>query len=197
MPVEFLGSFPGLEGRPEPVRPEFALLGRSNCGKSSLINYLLGQRDLARTSRQPGKTRLFNYFRVHDRFDLVDLPGYGYAKVSKKQREAWWSLLRRYLLQDERLTAALHLLDGRHAPSDHDHEVSGLLRQAGRPFAVVITKLDKLAQRERKPAFQRIIQDLALAADTPFLLTSATRKLGKDEVFGWIEDVLTAGEASV
>lgn len=190
MQVEFLGSFPELTGRPESVRPEFALLGRSNCGKSSLINYVLGRSGLARTSRQPGKTRLFNYFRVGDRFDLVDLPGYGYAKVSKSQRESWWSLLRQYLMQDSRLTAALHLVDGRHPPSDHDHEISGLLQARGLPFAVVVTKLDKLTQKEQMPSFRRIITDLELSADTPFLLTSAAQRRGRDEVLGWIEAVL-------
>jgi GTP-binding protein len=191
MQAEFLGSFPTLVGRPEPARPEFALLGRSNCGKSSLINYLLGRSGLAHTSRQPGKTRLLNYFRVADRYDLVDLPGYGYAKVSKRQRESWWSLLRDYLSGDARLTAALHLLDGRHEPGDHDQEISRLLRDGGLPFAVVVTKLDKLTQKEQMPAFRRIIGSLALAPDTPFLLTSAQRRIGRDEVFSWIGEVLT------
>ena len=122
MQVDFLGSFPGLEGRPEPVCPEFCLLGRSNCGKSSLINYVLGRKGMARTSRQPGKTQLLNYFRVQQTFDLVDLPGYGYAKVSKARRESWWTLLRRYILEDQRLTAGLHLIDARREPGDHDRE---------------------------------------------------------------------------
>ena len=192
MNVTFLGSFPGLTGRPEPVLPEFAFLGRSNCGKSSLINYVLGRKGLARTSRQPGKTRLLNYFRVDERFDLVDLPGYGYAKVSKVQREAWWKLFRRYLTDDPRLSAVLHLLDARHAPSERDHEVMRLLQESGLPYAVVATKYDKLSQKERMPALRRIIDDLALSPDTPFLPTSAKKRAGRDDVLGWIEEVLTA-----
>jgi len=197
MQIEFLGSFPGLTGRPEPVRPEFALLGRSNCGKSSLINYLLQRRELARTSRKPGKTQLLNYFRVQDRYDLVDLPGYGYAKVSRSQRESWWALFRRYLLHDERLAGTLHLLDARHEPGDHDQEISALLRTRGLPFAVVLTKMDKLTQKERMPAFRRIIEVLALQADTPFLLTSSSRRRGRDEVLAWIDEVLTGVDHGV
>ena len=197
MQVEFMGSFPGLSGRPEPVLPEFALLGRSNCGKSSLINYLLGRKALARTSRQPGKTQLLNYFRVQERFDFVDLPGYGYAKVSKVQRESWWAMFRRYLTRDERLTGALHLLDARHEPGGHDQEISAMLRARGLPFAVVLTKMDKLNQRDRTPAFRRIIAGLELAADTPFLLTSSRRGRGRDETLAWIDEVLTGDDHGV
>jgi len=197
MQVEFLGSFPDLTGRPEPIRPEFALLGRSNCGKSSLINYLLQRKELARTSRKPGKTQLLNYFRVQGRYDLVDLPGYGYAKVSRSQRESWWGLFRRYLVNDERLTGTLHLLDARHEPGDHDQEISAMLRARGMPFAVVLTKMDKLTQKERMPAFRRIIETLELQADTPFLLTSSSRGRGRDEVLAWVEEVLTRDDHGV
>jgi len=197
MQVDFLGSFPGLDGRPEPVCPEFCLLGRSNCGKSSLINYLLGRKGMARTSRQPGKTQLFNYFRVQDRYDFVDLPGYGYAKVARTRREAWWSLLRKYLERDERLTAALHLMDARRAPSDHDREVAAMLRDRGVPSAVVVTKLDKLNQRDRMPAFRGIIAGLSLDAESPFLLTSSHRGTGREEVLAWIEEVLTVNADGV
>lgn len=197
MQVEFMGSFPGLSGRPEPVLPEFAFLGRSNCGKSSLINHLLGRKALARTSRQPGKTQLLNYFRVEARYDLVDLPGYGYAKVSKVQRESWWALFRRYLTRDERLSGALHLLDARHEPGGHDQEISAMLRARGLPFAVVLTKMDKLNQRDRMPAFRRIIAALELSAETPFLLTSSRRGRGRDEVLAWIDEVLTGSDHGV
>lgn len=197
MEVAFLGSFPGLTGRPEPVRPEFALLGRSNCGKSSLINHVLQRKELARTSRKPGKTQLLNYFRVDDRYDLVDLPGYGYAKVSRSQRESWWALFRRYLLDDARLTGTLHLLDARHEPGDHDQEISAMLRTRGLPFAVVLTKMDKLTQKERMPAFRRIIEALELPAVTPFLLTSSSRGRGRLEVLAWIDEVLTGEDHRV
>jgi len=197
MQVDFLGSFPDLKGRPEPVLPEFAFLGRSNCGKSSLINYVLRRKGMARTSRQPGKTRLLNYFRIDDRFDLVDLPGYGYAKVSKVQREIWWKLFQRYLQSDDRLAAVLHLVDARHEPSDRDREVSQILQNNGLPFAVVLTKLDKLTQKEQVPAFRRIITGLELKAETPFLVTTAAKRKGRDEVLGWIEEVLTASDRSV
>lgn len=197
MQVEFLGSYPGLEGRPEPVLPEFAFLGRSNCGKSSLVNYLLGRKALAHISRQPGKTRLLNYYRVEERYDLVDLPGYGYARVSKAMRESWWSLMRRYLASDRRLTAALLLLDPRREPDDRDGEVVQMLQEGARPFAIVVTKVDKLTQRERKPAFLRIIHTLGLSPETPFLLTSSVRRTGREEVQAWFTEVLTGADHGV
>lgn len=194
MQATFIGSFPNLTQRPCPVLPEFACLGRSNCGKSSLINYLLQRRDLARTSRQPGKTRLLNYFLVDDSFYLVDLPGYGYAKVSKQQREQWWKLFQLYIQANDRSPAILHLLDGRHAPSQQDREVSQLIVQSGRPFALVATKVDKVRKNERLAHFRRIIAGLALAADVPFLPTSARQRIGRTEVLGWIEGILTGPE---
>jgi GTP-binding protein len=197
MQVEFLGSYPGLEGRPVPALPEFAFLGRSNCGKSSLVNYLLGRKALAHTSRQPGKTRLLNYYRVQERYDLVDLPGYGYARVSKAMRASWWTLMRRYLTDDARLTAALLLLDPRREPDDLDGEVVQMLREGKRPFAIVVTKTDKLTQRERKPAFLRIIHTLGLPPETPFLLTSAVRRIGRDEVQAWLGEVLTGADHGI
>jgi GTP-binding protein len=124
-------------------------------------------------------------------FFLVDLPGYGYARVSRSQRESWWALFRRYLLRDDRLTGTLHLLDARHEPGDHDQEISALLRTRGLPFAVVLTKMDKLTQKERLPAFRRIIETLELPAETPFLLTSSSRGRGREEVLAWVDEILT------
>lgn len=190
MQATLVGSYPGLAQRPLPALPEFACLGRSNCGKSSLINYLLQRRALARTSRQPGKTRLMNYFLIDGRYYLVDLPGYGYAKVSKELREQWWRLFNGYIRSEERPLAFLHLLDGRHAPSEQDREVSRLLVDSGRPFALVATKIDKVGQGDRLAGYRRIIEDLGLAADVPFLPTSARGRLGRGEVLGWIESLL-------
>lgn len=197
MQVEFLGSFPSLAGRPEPVLPEFAFLGRSNCGKSSLINYVLQRKGLARTSRQPGKTRLLNYFLVSDAFYLVDLPGYGYAKVSKTQRAAWWKLFKAYLTAQDRPLAVLHLLDSRHAPSERDCEISALLRESGHPFAVVATKVDKLPKNKQITHFRQIIMGLELSGDVPFLPTSAAKRQGRTELLGWVNEVLTPGDHGV
>jgi GTP-binding protein len=191
MQATFVASYPDLTQRPEPVLPEFAFLGRSNCGKSSLINYLLQRKDLARTSRQPGKTRLLNYFLIDETYYLVDLPGYGYAKVSKQQRQQWWNLFTRYIRTTDRPLAVLHLLDSRHAPSEQDREVSGIIEHSGRPFALVATKIDKVRQSSRLEHYRAIIDGLSLKPETPFLPTSANEQRGRDEVLGWIDHVLS------
>jgi len=195
--VSFAGSFPDLAQRPAPALPEFACLGRSNCGKSSLINYFLQRRGLARTSGQPGKTRLFNYFLVDGRYYLVDLPGYGYARVSQEQRRRWWRLFEEYLASADRSLAVLHLLDCRPPPSDQDREVSSWVVRSGRPFAVVATKIDKVGATVRLAHYRRIIRDLGLASGVPFLPTSCRQRLGRDEMLGWVEEVLTAGDHGV
>ncbi len=190
MQVTFVGSFPDLAQRPQPPLPEFACLGRSNCGKSSLINYLLQRKGLARTSGQPGKTRLWNYFLVGEHYYLVDLPGYGYARVSKQQREQWQRLFVQYLQAADRPLAVLHLLDSRHAPSALDQRISALLVASGRPFALVATKIDKVASTRRLAHYRRIIADLELEPDVPFLPTSAHERVGREEVLAWLEKSL-------
>ncbi len=197
MNVEFMGSFPGPADRPPPLLPQFAFLGRSNCGKSSLINEVLQRKGLARTSGQPGKTRLWNYFRVDARFDLVDLPGYGYAKVSKQQRERWWDQFRAFLAAPEGPAAVLHLLDARRVPSEQDRQISHWLLQSGLPFALVVTKVDKVGSTRRLAQYRQIIGALDVPADTAFLPTSAATRLGRAEVLGWIDAVLTASDHGV
>ncbi|MDD5719662.1 MAG: ribosome biogenesis GTP-binding protein YihA/YsxC [Candidatus Krumholzibacteria bacterium] len=197
MQVTFAGSFTDLRQRPQPILPEFACLGRSNCGKSSLINYLLQRKSLAHTSRHPGKTQLLNYFLVAGGYYLVDLPGYGYAKVSRLQRQRWWQLFSEYVADPQRNLAVLHLLDSRHAPSEHDREVSGWLVESGRPFAVVATKIDKVGATQRLAHYRRIIADLGLAADVPFLPTSSAMKIGRQEVMNWVRETLVIADEGV
>ncbi len=190
MEVVFVKSCADLTDRPATPLPEFVFLGRSNCGKSSLINYLLQRRNLAHTSGRPGKTQLLNYYLVDDRYHLVDLPGYGYARVSKERRERWWTLFRRLLAGQDRALAVVHLLDGRHEPSAQDREVAGWIRDCGHPYAVAVTKIDKVAQVDRTGQYRRIIAGLALPPTTPFVPTSAAKKLGRKELLGWMEDLL-------
>jgi GTP-binding protein len=192
MKVEFVTSSPDLRGRPDRVLPEFAFIGRSNCGKSSLINHFLDRTNLAHTSGKPGKTRLLNYFLVEDEFYLVDLPGYGYAKVGKKTRAAWMALFRRYLQCDDRPMALFHLLDVRRQPSAEDLEVSGWVRQSGHPFALAVTKIDKIGTNSLPGRFQEIIKALGVPAATPFFPTSAVKGTGRLEMLGWVEDLLAA-----
>ena len=192
MEVEFITSSPDLAGRPDMILPEFAFIGRSNCGKSSLINHFLDRNKLAHTSGKPGKTRLLNYFMVEDKFYLVDLPGYGFAKVGKQQRASWMVLFRRYLLSCDRPMAIFHLLDVRHQPTREDLEVSGWVRESGHPFALAVTKIDKVGTNSRSRRFQEIIQALGVPSDPPFFPTSAVRGTGRQEMLGWVEDLLAA-----
>jgi GTP-binding protein len=195
--VEFKGSHPGPTAPPEPALPQFALLGRSNCGKSSLINMVLQRKALARISGQPGKTRLWNYFRVDERYDLVDLPGYGYARVSKEQRQRWWRQFQEFLDAEDGNLGVLHLLDVRNPPTEQDREVSSWLRDRDLPFAVVLTKIDKVGAPQRTARYRRIIGDLALPPTTPLVPTSARERTGRGEVLGWIDAVLTAADHGV
>jgi len=190
--AEFVISSPDLAGRPEPVLPEFAFIGRSNCGKSSLINHFLDRTNLAHTSGKPGKTRLLNYFLVDDRFYLVDLPGYGFAKVSKKIRAQWFDLFRRFLMAQDRPLAVFHLLDGRHDPTAEDKEVAGWIRESGHPSAVAITKIDKVGTNARSRRYQDIIQALDLGPETPFFPTSAASRTGRKDMHAWVEALLEA-----
>jgi len=192
--VHLLKSCASLADRPEPGPPEFVYLGRSNCGKSSLINYLLQRKALAHTSGQPGKTQLLNYYEVEGRYYLVDMPGYGFARVSKERRAAWWTLFRELLAGEDRPLAVFQLLDARHAPSTEDREVAAWIRNSGHPFAVAVTKIDKVPAGERHAGYRRIIADLDLPPATPFIPTSAHKRLGRNEMLGWMEDLLAAAE---
>lgn len=194
MDVAFLTSAPDPDQRPERVLPEFAFIGRSNCGKSSLINHFLGRRDMARTGGKPGRTRLMNYFLVDDRYYLVDLPGYGFAKVSKTQRAAWHNLFRRYLACQDRPLAVFQLLDARHKPSPEDQEVAGWIADAGHPCALAVTKIDKVGTNSRSARYQEIITTLGAAPDTPFFPTSARVGSGREEMLAWVEALLAANE---
>ncbi|MBU8871515.1 MAG: ribosome biogenesis GTP-binding protein YihA/YsxC [Gemmatimonadales bacterium] len=190
MDVRFVTSAPDLASRPELVLPEFAFLGRSNCGKSSLINHFLERVGMAKTSSKPGKTRLLNYFLVEDSFYIVDLPGYGFAKVSKKHRAIWWDVFQRYLACQDRPLALFHLLDSRREPSVEDIEVSSWMVRSGHPFALAATKIDKVSINSRASRYSEIIQSLGVPASTPFFPTSAKDRMGRLEMLAWVEALL-------
>lgn len=143
--VEFLKSSSKTEQCPEDGKPEYAFVGRSNVGKSSLINALTGRKNLALTSAKPGKTKLINHYNVDNTWYLVDLPGYGYAQVSKKDREAFDKLIRHYLLERASLMCLFLLIDSRHPPLKPDTEFITWLAETGVPFVLVFTKSDKLS----------------------------------------------------
>ncbi len=195
MKVELVASTPDLKGRPQVVLPEFAFIGRSNCGKSSLINHVLGRTGMARTSGKPGKTRLLHYYLVEDRFYLVDLPGYGYAKVSKEQRAGWRRLFQAYLATADRPMAVLQLLDARHKPSVLDREVCGWIRESGHPQALAVTKIDKVGTTRREVRYREIVAGLEVAPHTPFFPTSAVLGAGRREILAWIDALIEANSA--
>jgi len=186
MDVQFITSAAKLSGRPETVLPEFAFVGRSNCGKSSLINYFLDRRSMAKISSKPGKTRLLNYFGVEGRYYLVDLPGYGFAKVPKSERAAWAKLMRAYLSVGDRPLAVFQLLDIRRQPTADDLEMMGWLRDSGHPVAIVLTKIDKIGSTRRMARYREIAGALDIKPDTPFFPTSSAERKGAEDLHAWI-----------
>lgn len=191
LPVEFVGSFPDPLVRLDPVLPEVAFIGRSNVGKSSLLNALAGRKGLARVSATPGKTTLLNAYRLPG-FYLVDLPGYGFARAGKAARASYRTLVARYLRERPSLAGVAWLLDARHDPSASDLEMQELLVESGRPVLAVLTKADKLgrsAQRERARAIARA---LALP-DDQVQLTSSRSGEGVDDLGASILALVGAG----
>ena len=175
-PIEFVGSFPDPQVRVAPPLPEIALIGRSNVGKSSLLNALVGRPGLARVSGSPGKTTLLNFYRLPGLY-LVDLPGYGFARASKSDRAGYRKLITGYLRTREMLTGIIWLLDIRHDPSKEDREMQELLTQSGRPVLAVLTKADKLTRSAITARQRELAQTLELRPEQ-IELTSSRSGLG-------------------
>jgi GTP-binding protein len=171
LPIEFVGSFPDPLVRLEPVLPEVALIGRSNVGKSSLLNALTGKPGLARVSGTPGKTTLLNAFRLPE-FYLVDLPGYGFAKAGKEARAGYRRLVTRYLRERPTLAGVVWLLDARHPPSKDDREIQQLLIASERPVLAVLTKADKLGRSQQRQRVREMADELDLPEDQIQLTSS-------------------------
>jgi len=192
--AEFLQSSPGLEGCPPDEVPEFAFIGRSNVGKSSLLNLLTGKQGLARVSQTPGCTQLINFFKINGSFRMVDLPGYGYAKVPKGHRVAFQEIIAGYIADRPNLQRVFVLLDSRHEPQKIDLEFLEWLDEVERPFALVFTKTDKLKPSHVKKNTDSFLQALmAFHSATPdvFLTSSKTRD-GKREILGFIGSLFDA-----
>ncbi len=190
--VYFLGSFPTESKCPTDGKPEFAFIGRSNVGKSSLINMLCNHKDLAKVSGTPGKTRQINYFVINAEWYLVDLPGYGFAKASKKAKANYERMIEQYLLQRETLMCAMVLLDSRHELQKIDKEFIDWLGSMHIPFVLVFTKLDKLKPTEIEENIQ-IIKDKLLESWHSLpesFATSAKKKHGREEVLNFIEETM-------
>lgn len=187
---EFVISAAGEHQFPADGLPELALAGRSNVGKSSLINTMLQRRNLARTSSQPGKTQTLNYYRINHSLYFVDFPGYGYARVSKTQREAWGRLAERYLRKRQPLKLVLQLVDLRHPPSADDRKMYDWLSHYGIPMCVVATKADKISRNQLPKHIKVIRQTLGMPADVPLIVFSSQTGTGRDELWSLIEQTL-------
>lgn len=188
--AEFIKSSKYLEECPEANKPEYAFIGRSNVGKSSLINMLANRKGLAKTSSTPGKTQLINHFVINNSWYLTDLPGYGYAKVSKSERASFSKMIEKYVLGRSNLVNLFVLIDSRHLPMKLDVDFINWLGQNSIPFNLVFTKIDKISQREFSYNFKKYSQELRNTwEELPEMFkTSSEKKIGKEEILSFIED---------
>jgi len=174
---------------PDTFQPEIALVGRSNVGKSSMINKFVNRKGLARTSSQPGKTQTLNFYHINDQWYFVDLPGYGYAKVSKEEKSRWAKFIEEYLAKREQLAGIIHLVDLRHPPSDDDVAMAQWISHFNIPSLVVATKADKIS-RARWPAHRDVImKKLDLADPKKIVLFSAETGAGLPDIAAWVEGI--------
>ena len=179
--VEFVKSGATIEGLPPRSLPEIAFAGKSNVGKSSVINRILNRKNFARVGEAPGKTTHANYFLVDKKCYFVDLPGYGYAKVPQAEKERWGRLMEEYFASG-RITLGILIVDARHAPTMNDVTMADYFMQTGCPFVVVANKLDKLKKSQIEPNLATIRADLELPETCPVIAFSAEKGLGKDEL---------------
>ncbi len=187
----FLQSNTDYEKCPKPDKPEYAFIGRSNVGKSSLINALVQKKNLAKTSQTPGKTQLINHFQIDKKWYLVDLPGYGYAKVSKTDREKFEKMIHEYLENRENLIYTFVLVDIRHEPQKLDMDFMNNLGEQGIPFCIVFTKADKLSQTAVNKSLE-VYQAKMLESweEMPqFFVTSSVNGSGRDEILATIDSL--------
>jgi GTP-binding protein len=190
--ADFIISNTNVSRCPKEQLPEYAFIGRSNVGKSSLINMLTGHSKLAKTSGKPGKTQLINHFKINNNWFLVDLPGYGYAKVSKTLRQGFQEFIKDYFLQREQLICTFVLVDSRLEPQKIDLEFMEFLGENGIPFCIVFTKSDKLklSQLNRNvQIYSKTMTSTVWESMPPYFTTSATDAFGKDELLAFIDDL--------
>jgi GTP-binding protein len=175
----------------EPI-PEYAFIGRSNVGKSSLINMLTEKKSLAKTSGRPGKTQLINHFKINGNWFLVDLPGYGYAKVSRRDKNIFQKYITNYFLQRQQLVCSFVLIDIRHEPQKVDMEFMQWMGEHAIPFAIIFTKADKLKPQVIQKQVDNYIQELLTGVweEAPqHFITSSSKRIGRDEVLGYIDAI--------
>lgn len=187
----FRGSYPAVNQCPTDTRPEFAFIGRSNVGKSSLINMLMGRKDLAHTSKKPGKTQLINYFLVDHQWFLVDLPGYGYAKVSKAMRKKWQKMIQDYLVKRETLCCTFVLIDANVPPQTIDIDFINWLGEMHIPFVIAYTKTDRVKPAELESKLNAIREALLQYWEKlpREFITASNKFIGREEILAFIDEV--------
>lgn len=188
--AEFISSSPNVTLCPKDPLPEYAFIGRSNVGKSSLINMLVERKKLAKTSVTPGKTRLINHFRINDKWFLADLPGYGYARVSKKDRAQFSRMIEQYATRRENLVCFFVLVDARHPPQQLDLDFIEWLGNNNLPFVIVLTKIDKVTQKEKSKNLNLLKDKLSETwEELPLVFeSSAVKKTGRKKIMAFIAD---------
>ena len=188
--AEFISSSPNVTLCPKEQIPEYAFIGRSNVGKSSLINMLVERKKLAKTSSTPGKTRLINHFKINNEWFLADLPGYGYAKVSKKDRESFARMIEQYATRRSNLVCFFVLVDARIPPQQLDLDFIEWLGDSNLPFVIVYTKIDKVTQKEKSKTMGLLKEELSKSwEELPLIFeSSAIKGTGRKEIMGFITD---------
>ncbi len=194
--AKFIISAVGEGQYPDDDLPEIAFVGRSNIGKSSTINTLLNRRSLAKTSSTPGKTRTINFYEINGAFRLVDLPGYGFASVSKTEKATWRQFIDFYLTRRENLKAIIQLVDIRHKPSKEDVNMEQWIDFMGRPAVVVANKSDKIGKNDQIKSLKVIREELSLPKEKGLIKFSKMTGQGKEELWQYIETILEASETA-
>lgn len=184
--AEFIRSAASLEACPKDDLPQIAFAGRSNVGKSSVINRLLQRKNFARVGEAPGKTTHINYFLIDKAMYLVDLPGYGYAKVPKTEKERWARLIESFFASPDFITLGVLIVDARHKPTANDVVMANWFQQSGRPYVVVANKMDKLKKSEIEGNLQTIRETLSLEEDVPLIRFSAEKGEGREVLLSHI-----------
>jgi GTP-binding protein len=187
--INFIGSFPSYQKMPEKEIPEYAFIGRSNVGKSSLINYLSLRKSIAKTSKKPGKTQMLNLFEISKDWALVDLPGYGYASIARKKRISWMKMIYDYLEYRKNLVNCFVLLDSRHTLQDIDRNFINWLGEKGIPFSIVFTKIDAIKPLKKNENINGIKNELLKNwEELPELFeVSSVKKIGRENIMKYID----------
>ena len=188
--AEFIRSAASLEACPRDGLPQIAFAGRSNVGKSSVINRLLQRKNFARVGEAPGKTTHINFFRIVEQLYLVDLPGYGYAKVPKAEKERWAKLIESYFSAPDFITLGVLIVDARHKPTENDVTMARWFQETGRPYVVVANKLDKLKKSQIEPSLAQIRTTLALGDEVEIIPFSAEKGEGRERLLERILETL-------